>query len=325
MWKKLLGVVAVVSLATVAFSGAVLAQASSYPDRPIHFVLPYGPGGTVDPTTRIIAAGVAEILGQPTVVENKSGAGGRVGTQYVINSKADGYTVLVHTNKLPMEPCLMPNLPYNFLTKMKPVMALTQTPFVVLIHPSVPANNLDEMVKHLKANPGKLNYGASGIGSSGQMRGEQFKAQNDVDLAYIPYKDGGSTLKGLLSNEVQVAFDTLPGSIGMIRDGRLKLLGVGTEKRFFLVPDAPTMIEQGYSNLAPQWIGAYVPIGVPDAIVAKLADAMGKALATEKVQDQYRKLGFATVGTGPIETLKTFALEQQMWCETIKKAGISIK
>jgi tripartite-type tricarboxylate transporter receptor subunit TctC len=325
MWKRTLSVATAVLVGAGAFSSQVMAQAASYPDRPIHFVLPYGPGGTVDPTTRIIAAGVSEVFGKPTVVENKSGAGGRVGTTHVINSKSDGYTVLVHTNKLPMEPCLMPNLSYNFLTKMKPVMALTMTPFIVVVHPSVPAKNLDELVKHLKANPGKLNYGASGIGSSGQMRGEQFKAQNDVDIAYIPYKDGGSTLKGLVSNEVQVSFDTLPGSIGYIRDGRLKLLGVGTEKPFFLVPDAPTMVGQGYANLAPQWVAAYVPIGVPDAVVKKLAAAMGKALKTKKVQDSYKKLGFETIGTGPIETLKTFAVEQQMWCETIKKAGISIK
>jgi tripartite-type tricarboxylate transporter receptor subunit TctC len=313
-----------VSLAITALVGGGTAQAE-YPDRPIHFIAPYGPGGTVDPTTRIIAAAVSEALGVPTVVENRAGAAGSIGTQHVINSDPDGYTVLVHTNLVATEPCLKPNLPYKFLATMKPVMALTQTPFVVLVHPSLPVNNLDEMVKYVKARPGELNFGASGVGSSGHMRGEQFKAQNDVDLAYIPYKDGGSTLKGLVGNEVQIAFDTLPGSIGMIRDGRLKLLAVGTKERFFLTPDAPTMEEQGYTNLAGQWIGAYVPKDTPPDVTNKLADAMKDALATESVQAQYKKLGFETVGTDPEETLKNLKEETQMWCETIKKAGISIK
>jgi tripartite-type tricarboxylate transporter receptor subunit TctC len=178
MWRKALSAAAVIAPVAVASAGAVMAQAD-YPDRPIHFVAPYGPGGTVDPTARIIAAAVPEILGQPTVVENRAGAAGSVGTQHIINSDPDGYTVLVHTNLVATEPCLKPDLPYDFLETMKPVMALTETPFVILVHPSIPAENLDELVEYAKAHPGELNFGASGVGSSGHMRGEQFKAQND--------------------------------------------------------------------------------------------------------------------------------------------------
>ena len=248
-----------------------------------------------------------EILGQPTVVENRAGAAGSVGTQHVINSDADGYTVLVHTNLVATEPCLKPNLPYDFLATMRPVMALTETPFVILVHPSIEASDLNELVDYAKAHPGELNFGASGVGSSGHMRGEQFKfkTQNDVDLAFIPYKDGGSTLAALVGNEIQVAFDTLPGSIGMVRDGRLKLLAVGTKERFFLTPDTPTLEDQGYTNLAPQWIGAYVPKGTPEDVTHKLAEAMATALETPSVQEQLQKLGFTTVGTGPEDTLET--------------------
>ncbi len=325
MWRTTLSAAAVAALVTVAPSGAVMAQADAYPDRPIHFVAPYGPGGTVDPTARVIAAAVSEILGQPTVVENRAGAAGSVGTQHVINSDADGYTVLIHTNLVATEPCLKPDLPYDFLESMKPVMALTETPFVILVNPSIEANDLDALVEYTKAHPGELNFGASGVGSSGHMRGEQFMTQNEVELTFIPYQDGGSTLAALVGNEIQVAFDTLPGSIGMVRDGRLKLLAVGTKERFFLTPDTPTLEDQGYTNLAPQWIGAYVPKETPDDVTSKLAEAMATALETPDVQKQLQNLGFTTVGTGPEDTLKTLEEETQMWCDTIEKAGISIQ
>lgn len=302
------------------------AQAENYPERPIHFVAPYNPGGTVDPTARVIAQAVGDILGQASVVENRAGAAGTVGTNYVVNSEPDGYTVLVHTNIVASEPCLKPTLPYDFLEQMRPVMALTETPFVVLTHPSVPAENLGELVEHIKANPGKLRFGASGIGSSGHLRGEQFKVnQGGLDIPYIPYQGGGETLKALVGNEIQIAFDTLPGSIGMVRDGRLKLLAVSTTERWPLVPDTPTMTELGYKTLASQWIGAFVPKDTPDAVVEKLAGAMEQALNSPEVQEQYDKLGFRVVGTGPEETLKNLVEETEMWCETIKAAGISIQ
>jgi tripartite-type tricarboxylate transporter receptor subunit TctC len=323
MWRKALSAAATVAL-VAAFSNAVMAQAD-YPDRPIHFVAPYGPGGTVDPTARVIAAAVSEILGQPTVVENRAGAAGSVGTQHVINSDPDGYTVLIHTNLVATEPCLKPDLPYDFLESMKPVMALTETPFVILVNPSIEANDLDGLVEYTKAHPGELNFGASGVGSSGHMRGEQFMTQNDVELTFIPYQDGGSTLAALVGNEIQVAFDTLPGSIGMVRDGRLKLLAVGTKERFFLTPDTPTLEDQGFTNLAPQWIGAYVPKDTPDDVTSSLAEAMATALDKPDVQEQLKNLGFTTVGTGPEDTLETLKEETQMWCDTIEKAGISIQ
>jgi tripartite-type tricarboxylate transporter receptor subunit TctC len=323
MWRKALSAAATVTL-VAAFSNAVMAQAD-YPDRPIHFVAPYGPGGTVDPTARVIAAAVSEILGQPTVVENRAGAAGSVGTQHVINSDPDGYTVLIHTNLVATEPCLKPDLPYDFLESMKPVMALTETPFVILVNPSIEANDLDGLVEYTKAHPGELNFGASGVGSSGHMRGEQFMTQNDVELTFIPYQDGGSTLAALVGNEIQVAFDTLPGSIGMVRDGRLKLLAVGTKERFFLTPDTPTLEDQGFTNLAPQWIGAYVPKDTPDDVTSTLAEAMATALEKPDVQEQLKNLGFTTVGTGPEDTLETLKEETQMWCDTIEKAGISIQ
>jgi tripartite-type tricarboxylate transporter receptor subunit TctC len=322
MSMKVLGLVSAVAITTMA--GAT-AGAQSYPDLPIHFVAPYNPGGTVDPTARIMANAVSEILGQPVVVENRAGAAGSVGTDHVVRSEPDGYTVLIHTNILASEPCLKPNLPYDFLATMKPVANLVETPFVVLTHPSVPAESINELVDHLKEHPGELNFGASGVGSSGHLRGEQFKVQTGTDIHYIPYQGGGETLAALAGNEIQIAFDTLPGSIGMINDGRLKLLAVSTAERWPLVPDTPTITESGLGRLESQWIGAFVPKETPDDVTTTLADAMLQALDSGSVVEQFETLGFAVVGMGPEATQAALEDETKMWCETIEAAGISIE
>ena len=236
------------SLATIAFAGQSLAQGGSFPDRPIKFVVPYGPGGTVDPTARTLAARASEILGQPVVVENKAGAAGSIGTDFVVRAPADGYTVLVHTNVVASEPPLKPTLSYNFLKDMTPLVTIDETPFVLLVHPSLPVNSVKELVDYAKEHPGKLNYGASGVASSGHLRGEQFKLETGTNMVFVPYVDGGATLRGLLTNEIQIAFDTLPGSIGMIQGGKIKILAVGSPERWFLVPEVPTMKEAGYQR-----------------------------------------------------------------------------
>ena len=324
MWKIALTLAAVLSCAALAFPGDGMAQAGSYPDRPIRFVAPYGPGGTVDPTARILAGPVGEILGRPVIVENKPGAAGSIGTEHVIRQPADGYTVLIHTNLVASEPWLKPSLPYKFLKDMTPVMAINETPFVLLVNPSLPAKTVKEFVDHAKANPGKLNYGASGIGSSGHLRGEQLKLETGIKMEFVPYVDGGATLRGLLGNEIQAAMDTLPGSIGMIQAGTLRLLAVGTPQRWFLVPETPTMKESGFNNMASQWIGAYVRAETPPAILDKLGKAMQQAVNDPKVKEQYRKIGFEVVGEGPEGTLKRVTEETEMWRKTVEAAGIKI-
>jgi len=324
MWTTVLCRAAVFLLAMIAFTGQTLGQGGSYPDRPIKFVVPYGPGGTVDPTARTLAARASEILGQPVVVENKAGAAGSIGTDFVVRAPADGYTVLVHTNVLASEPPLKPTLSYNFLKDMTPLLTIDETPFVLLVHPSLPVNSVKELVAYAKEHPGKLNYGASGVASSGHLRGEQFKLETGTNLVFVPYVDGGATLRGLLTNEIQLAFDTLPGSIGMIEGGKIKILAVGSPERWFLVPEVPTMKEVGFNGLVSQWIGAYVRTDTPPAIVDKLAKVLKEAANDPKVRDQYRKLGFETVADGPQETLKRLKDETDMWRKTIEAANIKV-
>lgn len=323
MWKTPLKLAAAASLAAMAFPAAGLAQAD-YPNKAIHFIVPYPPGGTVDPTARILGVVVSKLLGQPVVVDNKPGAAGSIGAEYAVRQEPDGYNVLIHTNIVASEPCLKPNLPYKFTEQMQPVTALTETPFVILTHPSIKANTVKELVDYIKKSPEKVRYGASGIGSSGHLRGEQFKLETGVDLVFIPYKGGGETLTGLMRNDVNIAIDTLPGSIAMVNDGRMKLLAVGGD-RIPQVPNTPTMKESGYKPLASQWIGAYVPAKTPPAIVAKLHDAFVKALADPSVKEQFSKIVFTTLGTGPQETMKNLKEETAMWCSTIKSAGIKIE
>ena len=321
MWIRAIAWLAVV-FAVVASQGLALAQVGTFPDRPIKFIVPYGPGGTVDPTARTLAARAAEILGQPVVVENKPGAAGSIGTDFVVRAPADGYSVLIHTNVVASEPWLKPTLTYNFLKDMTPLLTIDETPFVVLVNPSLPVNSVKELVEYVKQRPGKLNYGASGIASSGHLRGEQFQLETGTKLVFVPYVDGGATLRGLLGNEIQIAFDTLPGSIGMIQGGKLRLLSVGSAERWFLVPDTPTMKEGGLAPLVPQWIAAYVRADTPPAIIDKLARALKEAAEDPKVREQYRKLGFETVGAGPQETAKRLREETEMWRKTIETAGI---
>jgi len=324
MWTTALYRAAVLSFAAIAFSGEGLAQGGLFPDRPIKFVVPYGPGGTVDPTARALAARASEILGQPVVVENKAGAAGSIGTDFVVRAPADGYTVLVHTNIVASEPALKTTLSYNFLRDMTPLVLIDETPFVLLVHPSLPVKSVKELVEYAKERPGTLNYGASGIASSGHLRGEQFKLAAGVKIEFVPYIDGGATLRGLLTNEIQVSFDTLPGSIGMIQSGKIRILAVGSNERWFLVPDVPTMKEGGYGGLASQWIAAYVRADTPPAIVDKLAKALKEATNDPKVKEQYRRLGFETLGDGPQETLKRLREETEMWRKTIEAAGIKV-
>jgi tripartite-type tricarboxylate transporter receptor subunit TctC len=298
------------------------AQSGSFPDRPIKFIVPYGPGGTVDPTARTLAVRAGELLGQAVVVENRPGAAGSIGTEFVVRAPADGYTVLIHTNVVASEPWLKSTLTYNFLKDMTPLLTIDETPFVVLVHPSLPVNSVKELVSYAKERPGKLNYGASGVASSGHLRGEQFKLETGTSIVFVPYVDGGATLRGLLANDIQVAFDTLPGSIANIQAGKLRLLAVGSEERWFLVPDVPTMKEQGFGALVSQWIAAYVRADTPPAIVDRLARALKEAADDPKVREQYRKLGFETVGAGPQETVERLREETEMWRKTIESAQI---
>jgi tripartite-type tricarboxylate transporter receptor subunit TctC len=312
-------------LAVLMFAIASAAGAQSYPARPIKLIVPYGPGGTVDPTARILGARAAELLGQPVVVENRAGAAGSIGTDAAAKAPADGYTVLVHTNVVASEPWLKSTLPYNLLRDMAPLVTINETPFVLLVNPSLPVNSVKELVDYAKSRPGKLNFGASGVGASGHLRGEQFQVETGVRMTYVPYRDGGSTLLGLVANDIQVSFDTLPGSIAMIREGKLKLLAVSTPQRWFLVPDVPTMTEAGYPGLVSQWIGAYVRAGTPQEAVDKLVKAFQEALRDPKVKEQFTKLGFETLGHGPEQTRKRLQEETEMWRKTIAAAGIKIE
>ena len=315
--------VAVVSFAAMVFCGTGLAQTGTFPDRPIKFIVPYGPGGTVDPTARTLATRASEILGQPVVVENKPGAAGSIGTDFVVRAPADGYTVLVHTNVVASEGPLKPTLTYNFLKDMTPLMTIDETPFVVLIHPSLPVTTMKELVEYVKARPGKLNYGASGVASSGHLRGEQFKLETGTNIVFVPYVDGGATLRGLLTNEIQIAFDTLPGSIGMIEGGKIKLLAVGSPGA--LVPRAQRADDEGRRlRLAGQPVDRRVRAFRNAAGDCRQAreGTQGSGRPIPKVKESYRKLGFETVGDGPQETGKRLKEETDMWKKTIETAGI---
>lgn len=322
--RRMFGVLMGASAALAVGIGFGGGAAQAFPERPITFVAPYNPGGTVDPTARITAAAVSEILGQPVVVENRAGAAGTVGTDYVVRSDADGYTVLIHTNVIASEACLKSDLPYAFADQMVSVANLVETPFAILVHPDVPAQSLEELVALAQDNPGDLLYGAAGVGSSGHLRGEQFKVAQEVEMDFIPYSGGADTLAALAGGEIQVAFDTLVGSVAMLADGRVRPLAVSTAERWPTQPDIPTMQELGFASLENQWIGAFVPAGTPEDRIAVLEAAFMEALQREDVIEQFARINFAVVGDGAEATDAHLAEETAMWCDVIGQAGITL-
>jgi tripartite-type tricarboxylate transporter receptor subunit TctC len=322
MRKSRLKLFAAVSLALAAFPAVGFAQ-GDYPNKPVRFLVPYGPGGSIDVTARIVGNAIAPILGQQIVVDNKPGASGQIGTELAVRAPADGYIVLIHGNILASEVCLKKDLPYDIMTDMTPIMTLSETPFVLVAHPSVPANGIKEFVDYSKANPNAVKYGSAGVGSSGHLRGELFKLETGADMKLIPYKDSSSTVLGLLRNDVQIAVETLPGSLAQIQEGKLKLLAVG-EKRLSILPNTPSMRESGFKPLPGQWIAAYVSAKTPPDAVKKLSDAFAKALADPNVKEQFGKMVFEIGGAGGPDTLKKLKDEKDAWCKTVQAAGITL-
>ena len=322
MAKRALTLAAAVWLTIAALPATGFAQAD-YPNKPIRFVVPYGPGGSIDVTARIVSAAMAPLLGQQIVIDNKPGAAGQIGTELAVRAPADGYTILIHGNILASEMCLKKDLPYDIMTDMTPIMTLSETPFMLVANASLPANNVKEFIAYTKANPGKVLYGSSGVGSSGHLRGELFKQETGADMKLIPFKDSASVVVGMLRNDVQIGVETLPGSLAHIQEGKLKLLAVA-DKRLALLPNVPTMTESGFKPLPGQWIAAYVSSKTPPEIVKKLSDAFAKSLAGPNVKDQFSKMVFEIVGTGQQETAKKLKEEKEAWCKTVQAAGITL-
>ena len=315
-------------IVTAVVASLNIAHASeAFPSKPIKFIVPYAAGGATDTTARLVSKELTAILGQPVVVENKAGAGGNIGTDYVAKSTPDGYTMLLaYTGPMAINPSLYDSLPFKPQQDFAPVTLLAQAPQILGVHPSIPATTVDELVAYAKANPTALFFGSSGNGGADHLAGDLFKMRTGAQITHVPYKGGAPALADLVAGRTQVQFMTIPASIGHIQAGRIRPLAILAKERYPLFPNVPTISEAGVKNYdVNNWYGVVVAAGTPEAIVNKLNSALIKALRSDEVQARFNGLGLVPVSNTPKEFQSFIVAESARWAEIIRVSGASLK
>jgi tripartite-type tricarboxylate transporter receptor subunit TctC len=297
--------------------------ALDYPTHPITLIVPYAPGGGNDVLARGVAEPMSKALGQQIVIENHGGAGGSIGTRQVAKAAPDGYTLgLGGTGTLAIDPTLYPNAGYDPRKDFAPVGLIATSPLIILVNPSLPAHNVQELIALAKAQPGKLNYASAGRGSGIHLGTVLFADTAGVELTHIPYKGSGPALTDLLGGHVTIYFSSLPPAIGLVKEGKLRALGVTGLKRSPIFPDVPTVAEQGLPGFeAVLHYGIVAPAGTPRPIVDKLNSALRAALQSEEVHRRIATEGAEPLPTTPEEYAADIDREETKWSALVKKAG----
>ena len=311
-----------------AFAAATLASPAvaqpRWPDRPIRIVVPYPPGGSTDPVARLLAAELQTRLGQPVVVENRAGAAGSIGTEHVARAAPDGTTFLFHTSVLATEPSFKRGLAYNVLTDLTPVSLVVTGPYLLVVNPSLPAKDVGELIAFARANPGRVNFGSAGIGSSGHLIGELFALRAGAQMVHVPYRGGGPSVTALIQNEIQFLFDTIPGSRGLVEEGRLRALATTGRARAPLLPGVPTVAESGLPDFANEfWLGLLAPARLPAEIEARMAAAVQESVAAPAMRERLLALGMVPRADPPATFAETLRSDIAEWREVITRANIS--
>jgi tripartite-type tricarboxylate transporter receptor subunit TctC len=284
-------------LAPLLIMAAVLAlatrhaTAADYPDRPVRIIAPFGAGGPTDVYTRVVAQELQKALKQPFVVENKPGAGTTIGTEYVARSAPDGYTLLMVSGTQTVNETLYTHKAYHLMTDLIPVAPLIDTDLVLVVHPSIPAKNMAELIALAKAKPGALNFGSSGAGSNYHMAGELLKNFTGIDIVHVPYKGSNGMRTDILSGQIQMLFDSVPTMSAWIKDGKVRPLGTSGKARSTILPDVPTIAETVPGFNATLWVGFMAPAGTPQPIVEKLNVEITKILSRPDIKEAWDKQG----------------------------------
>lgn len=310
--------------ASLAFTGAAFAQA--FPNKPLKLVVNFPPGGAADVIGRALAVQLSEQLKQQVVVENKPGANGNLGADAVAKSPADGYTLLMSSGgAVTVNPFLYTKMPFDAEKDLVPVASVARVLVFLMTHPSVPVANVKEFIAYVKANPGKLSYGSAGSGSSPHLAGEMMKRQAGLFAVHVPYRGAAPALTDLLAGQVQFMFDPGPG-LRHAKDGKLKLLAVGSPKRSSQVPDVPTLAESGLSGFdADTVFGLYAPGGTPAPVVAQLHDEINKALAAPKVVEVIKGIGGEQMAVSRQEFIERQNADRARFGAFIKEAKIAVE
>ncbi|AZS80611.1 MULTISPECIES: Bug family tripartite tricarboxylate transporter substrate binding protein [Achromobacter] len=313
----------------IALAGAVLALATgpalaqTWPTKPIRMVVPFPPGGATDAAARIYAQHLGDFLGQGVVVENKAGAGGEIGAEYVAKSAPDGYTLLMGAVGSHAIHAAMPDKPgYDFATAFVGVSMATSMPMAVAVNSKVPAKNVQELIALAKSKPGTITFGSAGPGTSQHMAGELFQVVTGTRLMHVPYRGSGPAITDLLGGQIDMVIETLPALLPQVASGKIRLLGVTTAKRATALPDLPTLMEQGVKDYSVATAYALLaPAGTPPAVVDKLSAGMQKAAAMESVQQAALKLGADAVATSPADTSRVLKREVARWADVVRMSS----
>lgn len=301
-------------------AGSAFAQ---YPSKPIRLISPFPPGGSVDVVARLLAAKLSEPLGQQVVVDNRSGASGMIGTEVVMNSAPDGYTLLVNTIPFVSNQFLMPRAPYDPLRDFVAVSLVASSPSFVTVHPSLPAHSIKELVALAKAKPRQLNYSAAGVGTNPHIAGELFNLLAGVEIVAVQYKGGGPADTAIIAGEVGVTFGNVSQQMGYVKAGRLRALAVTSAKRIVALPDLPTVAEAGVPDYEfDTWFVVAAPKGTPRPIVDTLNSHIRKVLTTPEQVKFWEERGLTVVASTPEEAAAHLASEQKKWGRVIKERGI---
>ena len=304
---------------------AAAAQAQGYPGRPVTIVVPFGAGGPADIYARFLGSRMQEPLGQPIVVENRPGGGSVVGSNAVAKSAPDGYTLLMMSNTHTVNETLIPNKPFVLLRDLAPVAPVNYSDLLLVVHPSVPANSLRELIALAKSQPGKMNYASSGPGTPYHMAGELFKSLAGVDVVHVPYKGSDGARVGILGGQVQMMFDAITTMAPNVRAGKLKGFGTSGRARSSVLPDVPTVAEAGVPGYeATIWLGVMAPAGTPKPIIDRLNAEITKVTGRAEVREAWGKQGATALSMSPEQFDQYLREDIAKWAKVIAQAGIKL-
>lgn len=316
------GLVAVIAM---AFAGIAFAQGDAYPSKALKMIVPYPPGGAADLTGRLLAQKMSESMKQPVVVENRPGANGGIGAEAVAKSAPDGYTLLVaDRGALAINPSIYQKLPYDPLKDFADIGVATEAPYVLVAHPSLNASTVREFIAVAKAKPGSIAYGSYGIGSMPQLNFEAMSRNVGIELLHVPYKGSSPAVQAVVAGEVGVTISSAPAILGFMKDGRLRVLAIGADKRLPLLPDVPTLAEAGVKGdlLVPVYFAVAAAAGTPPAIVARLNDEMRRALTAPDVVEKLTANGLVPVASSPQAMAALVAQDVAKFAALVKTIGI---
>ena len=300
-----------------------IAQAQSYPTRPVRAVVAFAPGGTTDTFTRLMAQKLTEQIGKQVYVENIAGASGNIGTGQVAKAAPDGYTILFAFSSYVVNPTLFARVPYDPIKDFQPVTLAVASTTVVTVNPSVPAKTVKELVDLIKANPGKYSFGSAGAGTQAHLAGEQFRLSLGLDLVHIPFGGGGPAVAAVVAGHTPISFVSPQAAMQHVREGTVRALAVTSKTRSQIFPDVPTMAEAGYPEIEGDgWVGILAPAGTPAEVIAILYGESVKILAQPDMKERLAALGYDVVASTPKEFAARIAAEIVMWGKVIRAANI---